>query len=360
MDKKLFIPGPVDVRSDVLEKMTQPMIGHRTQEISSLQERISSKLQQVMMTQNTIILSTSSGSGLMEGAVRCFTQKKAAVFSIGAFGERWYKMCKANGVDADVFRSPLGQCTDPETVREVLETGAYDLITITHNETATGVENPMQDISAVMKDFPDVILCVDAVSSLAGSRIPVDEWGIDVCIASTQKCFALPPGLAVASVSDRAIEKAKTIDNRGLYFDYVELYRFVKEKSYQYPSTPSIALMFALDYQLDRILEEGIENRFERHNKMAQRVRNWASENCELYSDPNHLSQTVTCIKNTLNIPFSQINAAMGQRGYLMSNGYGDLKNITFRIAHMGDSTMQSIDAMLADLDDVIQKLSNQ
>lgn len=356
MEKKLFIPGPVDVRPDVLEKMTQPMIGHRTREISTLQERISHKLQKLMMTNNTIILSTSSGSGLMEGAVRCFTKRKAAVFSIGAFGERWYKMCKANGIDADVFRSSLGQCTTPDQVRNALKTGEYDLITITHNETATGVENPMQEISKVMKDFPDVIVCMDAVSSLGGSNIPVDEWGIDVCVASTQKCLGLPPGLALASVSDRAIEKAKTIENRGLYFDYVELYRFVKEKAYQYPSTPSIALMFALDYQLDKMLSEGIIQRFERHAQMANRVRKWATENGELFADPEHLSQTVTCIKNTTNMSFSEINEAMGKRGYLLSNGYGDLKNITFRIAHMGDTTMQDIEKMLADLDEILSQ----
>jgi len=354
MHKKLFIPGPVDVRQDVLEKLATPMIGHRTKDASALQQRISEKLQQLMFTKNTILLSTSSGSGLMEGAVRCFTAKRAAVFSIGAFGERWYKMCTANGIPSDIFRSELGQPTTPEMVREVLSTGLYDLVTITHNETATGVHNPIFEIAKVLAEFPDVISCVDAVSSLGGDYIPVDELGIDVCITSSQKCLGLPPGLAVASVTDRAIEKAKTIPNRGLYFDYVELYKFVKEKPYQYPSTPSLPHMFALDYQLDRILEEGIEARFARHSAMAKRVQDWARQNFAVYSNPSHLSVTVTCITNTKDIPFSELNAAMGKRGYLLSNGYGALKDKTFRIAHMADTTLEDVETMLKDLDEVL------
>jgi len=354
MHKKLFIPGPVDVRQDVLEKLATPMIGHRTKDASALQQRISEKLQQLMFTKNTILLSTSSGSGLMEGAVRCFTAKRAAVFSIGAFGERWYKMCTANGIPSDIFRSELGQPTTPEMVREVLSTGLYDLVTITHNETATGVHNPIFEIAKVLAEFPDVISCVDAVSSLGGDYIPVDVLGIDVCITSSQKCLGLPPGLAVASVTDRAIEKAKTIPNRGLYFDYVELYKFVKEKPYQYPSTPSLPHMFALDYQLDRILEEGIESRFARHSAMAKRVQDWARQNFAVYSNPSHLSVTVTCITNTKDIPFSELNAAMGKRGYLLSNGYGALKDKTFRIAHMADTTLEDVETMLKDLDEVL------
>jgi len=347
----------VDVRSEVLAKMSTPMIGHRTKEATLLQQRISEKLQKVMGTENTIILSTSSGSGLMEGAVRCFTGKKAAVFSIGAFGERWYKMCTANGIPADIFRSELGEVTTPSMVKKVLETGEYDLVTITHNETATGVRNPIFEIAEVMDLFPDVIFCVDTVSSMGGDYIPVDELGIDVCITSSQKCLGLPPGLSIASVTERALEKAKGIPNRGLYFDYVELAKFVKEKPYQYPSTPSLAHMYALDYQLDCILEEGIEERYKRHCAMADCVREWAKTNCALYSNPKHLSVTVTCITNTLGIPFASLNAAMGQRGYLLSNGYGPLKDKTFRIAHMADTSLKDVEAMLKDLDKAIAEL---
>ncbi|MBN1892665.1 MAG: alanine--glyoxylate aminotransferase family protein [Clostridiales bacterium] len=353
MHKRLFIPGPVDVLPEVLEKMSAPMIGHRSKDASILQQSISEKMQRVMGTSNTILLSTSSGSGLMEGAVRCFTRERAAVFSIGAFGERWYKMCVANAVPADIFRSELGEPTTKQMVREALKTGKYDMITVTQNETSTGVRNSISEISEVLRDYPDVILCVDAVSSMGGDDIPVDQLGIDVCITSTQKCLGLPPGMSIASVSDRALEKAKEIPNRGLYFDYVELCKFVKEKPYQYPSTPSISHMYALDYQLDRILKEGLPARYQRHLALASRVREWGRKNCELFSNPQYLSVTVTCLKNTFGIEFSKINAEMVDRGFQLSNGYGSLKDVTFRIAHMADTTIEEIDEMLRNLDEV-------
>jgi len=352
MHKKLFIPGPVEVREDVLSKMSTPMIGHRSKAASALQRGISEKLQKLMYTKNEILLSTSSGSGLMEGAVRSCTAKKAAIFSIGAFGERWYKMAVANGIPADKFKSELGRATLPEMVDEALGTGEYDVVCITHNETATGVTNPVEGISLVMKKYPDVIWCLDAVSSLGGTKIEVDRLGIDICITSSQKCLGLPPGLALCSVSEKAIEAARKVPHRGLYFDYVELYQYIKEKDYQYPSTPSLSHMFALDFQLDRILAEGLDARFDRHSAMAQEVRAWAKKNFALFSDERFLSNTVTCITNTKGISFTELNKRLGERGYTISNGYGELKEKTFRIAHMADVSLDEIRILLATIDE--------
>lgn len=358
MHKKLFIPGPVEVRSAVLEKMSQPMIGHRSKDATQLQRSISDKIRKLMYTENMILLSTSSGSGLMEGAVRSCTAKRAAVFSIGAFGDRWYKMCTANRVPADKFSAEPGQATDPQQVDEVLSTGLYDVITITHNETATGVANPLEELSAVIRKYPDVIWLVDAVSSLGGDRIEVDRLGIDICITSTQKCIGLPPGMSFCSFSKKALEHAKTVEHRGLYFDFVELARFIEEKPYQYPSTPSLSHMYALDYQLDCILEEGLDNRFARHARMAERVREWALANYALYSDPAHLSQTVTCITNTKGFSVAELNQRLGECGYSISNGYGKLKDITFRIAHMADTTMEELEDLLQTIDRVVKEMT--
>jgi len=357
MHKKLFIPGPVEVREGVLSRMATPMIGHRSKAASLLQRNISEKLQKLMYTKNEILLSTSSGSGLMEGAVRSCTSKKAAVFSIGAFGDRWYKMAMANGIPADKFKSELGKATTPEMVEEALKTGEYDVVCITHNETATGVTNPVEEISAVMRRYPDVIWCLDAVSSLGGTKIEVDRLGIDICITSSQKCLGLPPGLALCSVSEKAIEAAKKVPHRGLYFDYVELYQFVKEREYQYPSTPSLSHMFALDYQLDCIMEEGLDARFDRHYEMAQEVRNWAKKNFALYSDERYLSNTVTCITNTKGFSFSELNKRLGDRGYSISNGYGELKEKTFRIAHMADTSIKEIKELLSTIDELLLEM---
>jgi aspartate aminotransferase-like enzyme len=182
MHKKLFIPGPVEVSQDVLEKMATPMIGHRTKEISALQRNISENLKKLFYTNNQIMLSTSSGSGFMEGAIRSCTAKKAAVFSVGAFGKRWYKMAVSNGVPADYYEVEMGKATTADMVEEALSKGEYDLITITHNETSTGVMNPIEEIANVVKKYPEVVFCVDTVSSAAGSKIEVDKLGIDICI----------------------------------------------------------------------------------------------------------------------------------------------------------------------------------
>lgn len=354
MQKKLFIPGPVEVRKDVLEKMSAPMIGHRGKEASKLQRDISDKLKRLFYTENEILLSTSSGSGLMEASVRCLTKKRAAVFSIGSFGDRWYEMATSNGVPADLFKSELGSITTPEMVHEALSTNKYDLVTITHNETSTGVMNPIEEISRVMKKYPDVIFCVDTVSSAGGVKIEVDKLGIDACITSSQKALGLPPGLAICTISERAVEKARTVENRGFYLDLVQLYDTIRKKDYQYPSTPNISLMYALDYQLNNIFEEGLDNRFTRHKEMAEITRKWAKKHFDLFADEKNASITLTTVKNTRKISVKNLNDELGKRGFAISNGYGNLKEKTFRIAHMADLTIEDVEELLTEIDDIL------
>lgn len=356
MHKKLFIPGPVDVKEDVLQKLATQQIGHRTKEASALQRSISEKLQKVFYTDNQILLSTSSGSGLMEGAIRSFTRKRAAVFSVGAFGDRWYKMAKANNVPADLFKSEPGYPTTPEMVDEALSTGKYDLITVTHNETSAGIMNPVGEIGALLKEkYPDVLFLVDSVSSMGGVKIETDAWGVDVNITSTQKALGLPAGMAICSVSERAIEAGRQVEFRGLYLDIVDLYDTVKKKDHQYPSTPSLPHMFALDYQLDRILEEGLENRYTRHKEMAEYVRAWARKNFALLvKEEKYLSQTLTTIMNTKEISVGDLNKKLAERGFMISNGYGDLKDLTFRISHMADYTLDEVKDLISNIDDIL------
>lgn len=353
MYKKLFIPGPTDVAPDVLDKMATPMIGHRTKEATALQQSISEKLQKLMYTDDTILLSTSSGTGLMEGAVRSCTRKKAAVFSVGAFGDRWYELAKANQVPADLFQSEPGEPTTPEMVEEALKTGEYDVVTVTHNETSSGIVNPCAEIGEVIRRYPGVLYLVDAVSSLGGAKIEVDQWGIDVCIASTQKCLALPPGLSLCSVSERAIEAAKEVEFRGYYLDLVRLYKQVK-KNYQYPSTPSLPHMFALDYQLDRILEEGPDNRFDRHRRLADIVREWAGQHFGLFAKEGYRSDTVTCINNDGAFVFADLSSAMLERGFRIGSGYGPFKDTTFRIATMGELQEETLRELLANINEIL------
>ncbi|NFG63349.1 alanine--glyoxylate aminotransferase family protein [Clostridium sp. CMCC3677] len=355
MHKKLFIPGPVEVREDVLEKMATPMIGHRSKDASILQRRISDNLRKLFYTNSEILLSTTSGSGLMEGAIRCCTAKRAAVFSVGAFGKRWYDMAVNNNVPADLFSIEMGQAIDLAEVEKALSTGKYDLIAVTHNETSTGVMNPVDKIGDIVKKYPDVVLIVDTVSSAAGTKIEVDKWGIDVCITSSQKALGLPPGLSVCTFSQKAKERAEKVPSRGYYLDLLKLYQYIQKKDYQYPSTPSLSHMFALDYQLDNILnKEGLENRFARHLEMAKIVRAWAKKYFDIFPDENHLSNTLTTIKNTRGINVADLNKELGKRGFQISNGYGDLKEKTFRIAHMADCSVEDVKELLKNIEEIL------
>ena len=354
MHKKLFIPGPIEVSPDVLAKMATPMIGHRSKDASKLQREISEMAQKLFYTQNAILLSTSSGTGLMEGAIRSCTRKCAVVFSVGAFGDRWYEMAQGNNVPADKISVAPGQATTPAMVDEALATGKYDVMTLTHNETATGVMCPIAEIAPVVRKYPDVVWCLDTVSSMGGVKIDVDALGIDVCITSTQKAIGLPPGMALCSISEKALQAARQVKYRGYYLDLLALYDYIKKKDCQYPSTPSLSHMFALQYQLTKILREGLENRFAQHLAMAERVRAWAKTHFALFPEERYASQTVTAIKNTRNISVADLNGKLGERGFAISNGYGDLKEKTFRIAHMGDLTLPEIDELLGHIDNIL------
>ncbi|MFH1257025.1 MAG: alanine--glyoxylate aminotransferase family protein [Candidatus Diapherotrites archaeon] len=355
MHKKLFIPGPIEVRSEVLQKMSSPMIGHRDKEFSELFNEIIPKMQKLLYTQNRIFLSTSSGTGLMEAAVRNCTDKKCLNLVCGAFSDRWHGMTQENGKECEAVKVEWGKAIKPEMVREKLDTGEFDAITLVHNETSTGVMNPLQEIAEVMKEFPETLFLVDTVSSMAGVKIEVDKLGIDVCLSSSQKALGLPPGLAVCSVSEKALEKAKTVKNRGHYFDFLAFLKSYEKG--QTPTTPCIPHFFALNHQLDHILKEGLDNRFARHEKMAGIGRKWAKENFELFPEKGYESVTLTAVKNNKGIVVADLNAELAKKGFLISNGYKELKEKTFRIAHMGDTQPEELEELLKVMDEIIAGL---
>jgi predicted phosphoserine aminotransferase len=354
MYKKLFIPGPTHVRDEILETMATPMIGHRSKDYVALQAEVLPKLQTLLYTENRVFLSTSSSTGLMEGAVRNCVAKRCLNTVCGAFSKRWHEITLANGKAADKLEVDMGQAITPEMVDEALSTGAYDAITVVHNETSTGVMNPLPEIAEVLQQYPDVCFLVDAVSSMAGAKIEVDTLGIDVCLAGVQKCFALPAGLAVASVSQKALDRAAEVPQRGYYFDFLVLQKYLDGRG-QTPATPAISQIFALNRQVDDILAEGLEARWQRHEDMAAFVRNWARQHFALYSDERYLSPTVTNVHNTRGISVADLNAELGRRGAMISNGYGSLKETCFRIAHMGDLTLADLEWLTGEIDDILE-----
>jgi aspartate aminotransferase-like enzyme len=248
----------------------------------------------------------------------------------------------------------MGQAITPELVDEALSQGDYDAFSVCHNETSTGVMNPIREIAELIHDkYPDVLILVDAVSGMAGSKIEFDAWGLDVCLAGTQKCFALPPGLTVAAVSDRARERALQVPNRGFYFAYDAM--DTKYDKHQTPATPAISLIQALNKQMDDMFAEGLENRWARHIEMAEIVRAWARDNFGLYGDERYLSNTVTNVENTRGISVAGLNAELAKRGAMISNGYGSLKEKCFRIAHMGDLQVSDIRWLLDQINDILE-----
>ncbi len=352
--RKLFIPGPTEVREEVLEVQRKWMIGHREKDFSELYERIINKLRKVFNTKNEIMVFTSSATGVMEGSVRNLINDKLLSTICGAFSKRWAEIAERCGKKVEKIEVEWGKAIKPEMVEKELKKENYEAILITHNETSTGITNPLKEISEVVKNVsPDTLILVDAVSSLAGIKIDIDEWGIDCIFASVQKCFALPPGLTVCIISEKALKKAEKVKGRGYYFDFLLMKKYFDERK-QTPATPAISLLYALDYQLNRMLEEGMEQRFRRHKEMAEKVRNWAlNKGFELFPEKGYESNTVTVIKNNKNIDVPGLINNLKHRGFTIANGYGKLKNITFRIGHMGDLTVAEIEELLKNIENL-------
>ncbi len=350
--KRLFIPGPTEVRSENLAALAKPQIGHRSDEFKDLYGRVIPKLQTLLETKDPVFLFTCSSTGVWEAAIRNGVRERVLCCMQGAFSDRWLKVAESNGKQAVPLKVEWGRAITAEAIDRELAKGGYDAITVVHNETSTGVMNHLDEIAAVLRKYPDVTFLVDAVSSMAATRIPVDEWRIDVCLAGLQKAFALPAGLTVASVSSRVLDKAKTIKNRGYYFDFLDMQKYHERG--QTPATPAIPQIHALDAQLDDILAETPKARYERHESLARITREWARRHFAVFAEEGYESPALTCVANTRGIAVGSLNKELGKQWAAISNGYGDLKEKTFRIAHMGDTQEWEIRGLLAVIDRIL------
>ena len=356
MAKKLFIPGPVEVSNDVFAAMSSPMIGHRMPEYAALHQSVTSQLQSLLNTTEPVFLSTSSAFGIMEGSVRNLVQKRCANFGNGAFSSKWNDVTKRCGLEADLFSAEWGQPITPEMVDEALSTGKYDAMTMVHNETSTGVMSPLAEIAEVMKKYPDVSFIVDTVSSMTAVPIDFTALGLDVCLAGVQKAFGLPPGLAVCAVSRKALDKAKTTPNRGYYFDFEEFEK--NDLKHNTPSTPCISLIYGLDAQLKKMFAEGLDNRYQRHAEMAEATRAWVvKQGFGLFAAEGCRSMTLTSGANDGRTDLEALKKLVGARGYAMDNGYGKIKNETFRIPHMADMCLADLEEYFALLEELLPQV---
>lgn len=355
---KFFLPGPTEVRPEILAAQTRPMIGHRGKSMEELVAALEPGLKYLFRTARPVYISSSSATGLMEAAVRNGTRRKVLSLVNGAFSERFHRIAVACGLEADVLEVPLGQGHTPEMLDHALGRGDYDAITVVHSETSTGVLNPVAELTKIAHAHGDIAVLVDSVTGVAGCPVETDAWELDFVLTGSQKALALPPGLALGVARPSLLERAKAKKDRGIYFDFIEFEKNIVKN--QTPNTPALPLFYALAAQLDAIRKETIEARWERHAAMARRTWKWAGEmsgrgrDIRVLAPEGFRSPTVTCLTTPPGYTGSAVTAALKQRGYTIASGYGALKDATIRIGHMGDHTVAELDTLLGELEQIL------
>lgn len=364
---RFFLPGPTEVRPEVLRAMDRPVVGHRGPEIVELIGGMRAALSSLFRTERPVYLSTSSATAMMEAAVTNLSRRRILCCVCGAFSGRFAAIAEARGRPADRLEAAWGEAILPERVAERLaeEPDRYDLVTVVHCETSTGVLNPVAEIARAVREHEDVLLAVDAVSSLGGAPVLTDEWGLDFVLTGSQKALALPPGLALAVASERALARAATVERRGFYLDLLK-FEARMEKS-QTPNTPAVSLLYALETQLERIGREGLENRWRRHWAMARRAHDWVAglagrsglagpsgEGLRVLAPEPYRSPTVTAVDLPEGLAGPEVAGRMRERGFTIAPGYGRLRERTVRIGHMGDHTPEELKSVLEALEEVL------
>jgi aspartate aminotransferase-like enzyme len=354
---RFFLPGPTEVRTEVLEGQLHPMIGHRGKAMEELIARLQPMLRDLFRTSRPVYISSSSATGLMEAAIRNGVDRKVLCLVNGAFSERFYRIAESCGVETILLQVPWGQGHTPDMVADALASDPCDAVTVVHSETSTGALNPVEDLARVAHEAGAVLL-VDSVTGVAGAPVLTDAWELDFVLTGSQKALALPPGLALGVAQENILRRAMSRPGRGTYFDLLEFEKYIQKN--QTPNTPPVSLLYALLTQLERIQVETLEARWARHADMAARVvarvAGWRERGIEvdILAPEGFRSPTVTCLTVGGAHTGSAVNAAMKERGFTISAGYGKLKDATIRIGHMGDHTVEELDRVLDALEEVL------
>ena len=347
-----FLPGPTEVRQEILAAMMQPMIAHRGSAFEQLFERLQRGLKPLFMTSRPVYVSSSSATGMMEAGIRCTPPGRILSLVNGAFSERYAHIASMCARDVDRYEVAWGQIHTIPQLDERLSMRKYSAITVVHSETSTGALNDVRAISDCAHRHGAVCL-VDSVSGFAGAEVRFDEWKLDYLLTGSQKALALPPGLSFAVASPSFIDRANGSPARGVYFDLVELDAYARRN--QTPSTPALSLLYALELQLKSIAAEGIEARWARHKAMAARTQEWLTKISDEtgkrlvnIAPLGSQSPTVSTIRLPAELSTETFTAAVAKRGITVGTGYGKLKSTTFRIGHMGDHTLETLERCLA------------
>jgi aspartate aminotransferase-like enzyme len=356
---RFFMPGPTEVAEEVMEAQTRPMISHRGTGIKVLMEKLQVGLKDAFRTERPVFVSTSSATGLMEAAVRNGVKRKALSLVNGAFSSRFADIVESCGFEAERMEVPWGGVFDPQAVRDRLKRGGVDAVTLVHSETSTGALNPLAEIARGIHEFDDVAILVDSVTGVGGAEMWADAWKLDFVLTGSQKALALPPGLSFGVASERMMARSKVASNKGVYFDLIT---FAKNQDQMMtPTTPALSVMYALEVQLERIKEEGLEARWARHSAMRERCCGWVDAmrekrgvNVSVLAPEGHRSPTVTAILMPEGMSSIPVVAGVKERGFVIGGGYGRIKDTTFRIGHMGDHTVAEQEAVLEVLGEVL------
>jgi aspartate aminotransferase-like enzyme len=349
----LFLPGPTEVEAELRTILARPLIGHRSAEFTALVQTVCGQLKQLYRTQAHAVFETAPATALMEAAFRNLVRPGGRTLHLvcGAFSDRWAKIAADCGRSPETLAVPWGEAhTARQLLQKLASSPHYDAVCITHNETSTGVIEPLPELAAVVRERTrDTLVLADVVTSLAGAPVEFDLWGLDLAFAGTQKCLALPPGLVTYALSKRALERARTVEGRGFLFDFV---RAVPDtEGGKTLATPCVPLVFALSAQLERVFAEGLEQRWARHAAMRQATMQWAQQQRiePFVADAAARSPTVSCLQAS-GRDVKALAETATRAGFKIDQGYGDLKGKTFRIGHMGDHTVPRLQELLAAL----------
>lgn len=335
------------------------MIAHRGRAFEEMFARLEAGLRDVFLTARPVYISTSSASGLMEGAVRNAPEGPLLALVNGAFSSRFAKIAKSCAREVDVLEVPWGETFDLDEVKRRLSARRYAVVTVVHSETSTGTLTDVRAVTALAHE-QGALCIVDSVTGIAGAELRFDEWGLDFALTGSQKALALPPGLAFGVASTEFLKRARDVHDRGLYFDVVEFEEFAAKN--QTPATPALSLLYALDAQLSDILREGIERRWERHAAMRDATSAWLKRavtrvdlEISILAAEDARSPTVTTITLPQSLKSADVVKAVERRGFVIGAGYGKLKDSTIRIGHMGDHTLETLRPCLAECEDALR-----
>jgi aspartate aminotransferase-like enzyme len=338
--------------------MTKQMVDHRGPEFKDVLLRVTDRLKTFFQTENDVISLTTAGTGGLEAAIVNFLSPGETVLavSIGVFGDRFAKIAQVYGANVKKLRFDDGTPAVPDQIAQALaDDPSITTVTVTHNETSTGVTNDLAAIAQVVK-AADKLILVDAVSSLSAIDLPVDSLGLDVVVSGSQKGWMVPPGLAFVSVSPRAWDAAAKSTMPKFYFDLVDAKKSLDKG--QTPWTPAVSLFYAMDVALDMMLAEGMQNIFERHKRIGGKARAGVKDfGLKLVADEAHASNTVTAVWAPEGVDVRELRKALRERNVVVAGGQGALDGKIFRIGHLGFVTDADVEDTLSVLRDVLPKL---